>query len=509
MSAQKKKRDRSNSSEDLFRSPIRTREGIDGENFEKLNSYRRRLLSGTTMEHNGDSNFSTQNIVNENQFTELEPIYINISVNKSYINIAAKNQELLTYIKKHAEKAKFTKLKITNTNDLLIFPVDQDSRLEILSNDNLFPGCIKQWGKKDRRPAVIIWGISLKDIDDNENVQRILEQEGVIEWREVFDESKNENSSKKNRKLVKLICNSEKTQLKLMCSDVKIGDYQFPAEPPMGIRRCNNCHDYGHNKDECKSERLCSNCLESANNHDYMSCFYPARCKSCKLNHSTYWKQCEVYKKIKHEKFTAIKHSLINKTKINIDLVRQWEKNSKRENNITKNESARINEINENVEEVKKSIAELNEEFKITKALDLSNSIANLAKVAQAQTTTLNALASEQRQTVQYVSELHAIAQARQTNTENVNMFIHRLIIENLPINEPIKQQLKIKINEVANKYLIPFQPINSNRLFPTNVVTGSNYQVSETPSVKITAAPNPNFDCQDMMSAASKLVVE
>lgn len=82
-----------------------------------------------------------------------------------------------------------------------------------------------------------------------------------------------------------------------------------PPHPKREIPQCANCQSYGHTKNYCTKAPVCVIC---AGDHKTLNCTEPKnsdnlKCALCENKHTANYKGCEIYKKLKIQRFPALR----------------------------------------------------------------------------------------------------------------------------------------------------------------------------------------------------------
>lgn len=417
------------------------------------------------------------------------------------------NKKILTELLKHLNREDFERFRITSNGDLLIYPSSNLNQTKIESCKNLFPNCTKSCRKLDKRPTLLIWGITLDWINSEIGVKEELEDMGIEEWNEVGDPNKNVDGKRKTKFLISLVCKNAHVQLKLFCTDIRIGGKQLIAEPQSTPRQCNQCHSFDHQAYECQNDTTCGNCgAVDISDHDPKKCPYPPFCCNCSLFHSAYFRKCAVYLRYKNAKLREIKTQLIEKTQVTVEQIKEWENQSKRNLTNTSNlrsleekfESLSKNLVNftstENkIEKIESDIELINKLSIEKKLVTMANSIQSQTELISKQTNNITAMLESQNKIISkqtdlentldklgnYVDLSNEDARSRITNLENTMVHMQQSMIDWIMNPSKDANQAKINIYQMANHFLNP-KLKTTDRIFPTQSQEGVGYQPSD-----------------------------
>ncbi|XP_055378123.1 uncharacterized protein LOC129609900 [Condylostylus longicornis] len=94
-------------------------------------------------------------------------------------------------------------------------------------------------------------------------------------------------------------------------NEIFIGYQRYSVRPfiPLPLR-CMKCLNFNHLTENCKKEKMCSNCGELYHLIDNEKCAKPEKCVNCKDSHNAFYKKCPRFLKEKEIKTIKIKENV-------------------------------------------------------------------------------------------------------------------------------------------------------------------------------------------------------
>jgi hypothetical protein len=395
--------------------------------------------------HNNSTYTNPSNKTHSIQGEETNTILINISNNQSYNNLSRDPAKLEKIILQSIQSDDYNRLSITNSGDLLIFPVSNAKHEAILSNNSLFPGCQKITSTAfDKRPSVIIINFNA---DDYINNKAELKEQGIIDAAEVGTSV--HSQSKRPKNLLKLICNSIETQLKLICGDIIINNKQYIIEPSFSILQCKNCHIFDHNERNCEAEtKFCPNCADNDINHvNQLKCKRTPYCINCKSNHGAYFRGCCEFKSRKFDKIRQIKFNLQKKSTITTAQIAEWESKAKHSNespfNLSNASSTNSLKSDKSDSELMKKLDQLTQKVD---DLQINNIHTNLKEQNDIITKMLKSQENLSNNIIETRDELHK----RINFNENTTIKMFEALADGLATDHTQSSMLKLQIHRIG-----------------------------------------------------------
>jgi hypothetical protein len=384
-------------------------------------------------------------------------ILINIPATEAtLISLVQDPQKLDDYINSHL-KENYTRTRVTNAGDVIVTVLDEGTANQAINSSQFFGPCQKITLSNDRRPALILYGLTLNEIENSPSIKTELTNAGVTDWAE--NSRKNDSSSATNhsKKVIRLFCKDTITQFELLCSDVIVNGKQYTLKPPMSIKQCKTCHSLDHIEKSCTRQKLCSNC---GGEYHGEKCPRAALCVNCpegRNNHSSYYRGCQAFQEAEYHAIQNYKMILSKKTNITLEKQIEWEKKSKRCSSSSHNSSmlssasngSSYKELNNKTEALATQTNEA-----VTKVSELCSQIENL-KLGES----LAQIVKAQNTFTKQLEHIDNKFTTRLNKTENAIINMFETYIDNRSVTD--QTQLKSIIRQQGIKNGLYATPLN------------------------------------------------
>jgi hypothetical protein len=190
---------------------------------------------------------------------------------------------------------------IDKVGNLWLYPATREGMLEIMNNEQFFPGQYKKNVKEESNP-LIFYNISLENIEKDDELRRKIINMGASGFALI------NKRAEKNDKLLKVFCHQPEARINFIKLErVRIStsksEYEIKTKCFTRMIQCNKCHIIGHEENKCnESSFYCGYC---AGEHKSSLCMNAQdkskyNCRNCNINavHDSYdRKRCESLKK--------------------------------------------------------------------------------------------------------------------------------------------------------------------------------------------------------------------